>query len=65
MYIHTANNPESEELIFKTFQELTDNFLEKANIDTKELRTDSTMVAPNIKKAGRLFLAYDVLKKAV
>ena len=65
LYIHTANNPDAEDLIFKTFKELTDNFLEKANIDTKELRTDSTMVAPNIKKAGRLSLAYDVLKKAV
>ena len=36
-----------------------------AGISTKQQRMDSTMFMPNIKKSGRLALAYDVLVKGV
>ena len=40
-------------------------FPEITNTSAKEQRTDSTFIAPNIKRAGRLSLAYDVLVQAI
>ena len=64
-YRYTIENPEQEGLIFGEFLHLTKNFLNTANIASEAQRMDSTMFMPNIKKAGRLSLAYDVLIKAV
>ncbi len=61
----TLSNPEKGSLIFQLFKDLTSNFIEILGIDTGELRMDSTMIESNIKKAGRLALAFDVLNQAV
>ena len=65
IYRYTIEYPELEDLTFGQFLNLTDNFLKAANLSSKVQRMDSTMFMPNIKKAGRLALAYDILIKAV
>ena len=65
VYHHAVKHPEQEELTFGQFLILTSNFLKIANLSSEAQRMDSTMFMPNIKKAGRLALAYDVLAKAV
>lgn len=62
---YTVENPGKEDLIFGQFEKLTAHFLDVANINTQEQRMDSTQIMPNIKRAGRLSLAYDVLAQAV
>lgn len=57
-------NPGQEDLIFGQFGGLTAHFLKVAGINAKEQRIDTTQIMPNIKRAGRLSLAYDVLLKA-
>ncbi|MHB1041524.1 MAG: hypothetical protein ACYC0Q_01620 [Eubacteriales bacterium] len=59
------NHPELEDLVFQQFETLLEHFVKIAKINTKEQRMDSTNVMPNIKKTGRLALAYDVLKQAI
>jgi hypothetical protein len=44
---------------------LTEHFIQVANINTSEQRMDSTLITPNIKRAGRLSLAFDVLSQGV
>ncbi len=65
IYNYTKEHPEEEDLIFKQFNDLTAHFLKVAKIKTDEQRCDSTAIVPNIKKAGRLSLAFDVLINAV
>lgn len=65
VYTYALNHPGEDDLIFKQFLNLTEGFIAKAGISTKEQRMDSTMIMPNIKKAGRLSLAFDVLSKVV
>jgi len=65
VYRYTVENPGKEDLIFGQFEKLTAHFLKLANINTKEQRMDSMQVMPNIKRAGRLSLAYDVLVQAI
>jgi hypothetical protein len=65
VYRYTIDHPEQEDLIYGQFLQLTKHFLKTANIASEAQRMDSTMFMPNIKKAGRLALAYDVLTKAV
>ena len=55
----------SNKIIFGQFLKLTQSFAEKAGISTDQQRMDSTLFMSNIKKAGRLALAFDVLYKAV
>jgi len=62
---YTVANPQEEDLIFQQFEQLTEHFFEVSGLNTKEQRTDSTQIMPNIKKAGRLSLAYDVLIQAL
>jgi len=64
VYDYTLTNPEND-LIFAQFQKLTAYFCELMNIDTTIQRMDSFQVASNIKIAGRLSLAVDVLIKGV
>lgn len=61
---YTVEHPGQDDLIFGQFEKLTAHFLEVANIDTKEQRMDSTQILPDIKRAGRLSLAYDILVQA-
>lgn len=65
IYTHLVQHPEQEDLIFGQFLTLTRKFAEKSGISMSEQRMDITMFMSNIKKAGRLVLAYDVLLKAV
>lgn len=65
VYKHILEYPEQDEVIFKQFEILTQNFIKQSGIKTDDQRMDSTLISPNIKKAGRLSLAYDVLVQAV
>ena len=65
IYNYTKTHPEEEDVIFKEFNELTDKFLKVTGLKTGEQRSDSTQIVPNIKKSGRLSLAFDVLISAV
>jgi hypothetical protein len=65
VYRHILEYPEQDEVIFQQFEILTKNFIEQAGIKTDDQRMDSTLISPNIKKAGRLSLALDVLVQAV
>jgi len=44
---------------------LTDHFIELLGLDTRQQRMDSAFFMSNIKLAGRLSLAYDVLVQAL
>ena len=58
-------NPKKGDLIAELFRDLTEQFIKRAGIKTGEQRVDSTQIASNIKRVGRLSLGYDVLHKAV
>lgn len=65
VYKYTMEHPGEDDLIFGQFRNLVDEFAVIAGISDKLQRMDSTMFMSNIKKSGRLALAYDVLLKAV
>lgn len=65
VYAYCWDNPGQEELLFGQFISLLDKFSTIAGISLGEQRTDTTLFMSNIKKAGRISLAYDVLIKAV
>ena len=65
VYQYCLENPGQDDLLFSQFIKLLRNFAEKAGISLEEQRTDTTLFMSNIKKAGRISLAYDVLVKAV
>jgi len=65
IYKYLIKHPEQEDLIFGQFLNLTMIFAKEAGIYMKEQRMDSTMFMSNIKKAGRVALAFDVLYRAV
>ncbi len=65
IYQYLIKHPEQEDLIFGQFLNLTRIFAKEAGISIKEQRMDSTMFMSNIKKAGRIALAFDVLYRAV
>jgi Transposase DDE domain/Transposase domain (DUF772) len=65
LYRHSVENPESGDLIFNQFIRLTKEFVKESKVVTDEQRMDSTMITANIKNAGRLALAYDVIEQAL
>ena len=65
VYTYAAENPDEADLIFEQFTELTKIFIKESNIEVDEQRSDSTMISANIKNAGRLALAYDVIEQAL
>ncbi len=65
IYQYCLDNPGEEDLLFGPFLALLKNFAAIAGISLDEQRTDTTLFMSNIKKAGRISLAYDVLTKAV
>ena len=65
VYQYCLENPGKDDLLFGQFIKLLHDFTEKAGISLEEQRTDTTLFMSNIKKAGRISLAYDVLVKAV
>ncbi len=62
---YTVSHPDQADLLFSKFQPLTNHFLTEAKLSTNEQRVDSTHIMPNIKVAGRLSIAYDVLRQAI
>jgi len=65
LYQYTIRHPEQEDLIFGQFKTLTDHFIKLLGLDTRQQRMDSAFFMSNIKLAGRLSLAYDVLVQAL
>lgn len=65
LYVHTMEHPESEDLMFGQFRILLDSFCAKAGQKMREQRIDTTMFMSNIKKAGRLALAFSVLQRGL
>lgn len=62
---YTLDNPEKSSLVFQLFQSLTASFIQTLDIKTTDIRMDSTMIEPNIKKSGRLSVVFDVLYEAL
>ncbi|MBT9141448.1 MAG: hypothetical protein DDT30_02040 [Dehalococcoidia bacterium] len=65
VYRYCRENPGKDDLLFGQFIGLLHSFAGKAGIALGEQRVDTTLFMSNIKKAGRMALAYDVLIKAV
>ncbi|MBS3949207.1 MAG: transposase [Peptococcaceae bacterium] len=65
VYRYCRENPGEDDLLFGQFIRLLHGFAGKAGIALGEQRVDTTLFMSNIKKAGRMSLAYDVLVKAV
>jgi len=65
IYEYCLRNPDKEDLLFDQFIILLRDFADKANIMLDKQRSDTTMFMSNIKKAGRMSLAHDVLVVAV
>jgi len=65
LYKYTLEHPKEGCLIFKQFETLVQHFIKVAQLDTDEQRMDSTQIMSNIKRAGRLALAYDVLHHGI
>lgn len=65
VYQYCLENPEKEDLLFGQFIRLLGSFATHSGISLEQQRTDTTLFMSNIKKAGRMSLAYDVLVKAV
>jgi hypothetical protein len=65
VYQYTIGHLEEEDLIFSQFESLAQSFCKAAGISTMQQRMDSTFVMSNIKLAGRLSLAFDVLQQVL
>lgn len=65
LYQYSIQYPEKADLIYALFQRLTDHFIEVAGLNKDEVRMDSTQIMSNIRLAGRLSLAYDVLVSGI
>ncbi len=65
LYAHAIKNPGTDCLIHQQFMSITQHLVEFLKLSTEEMRMDSTQIMPNIRRAGRLSLAFDVLFQAV
>ena len=65
LYKYTLEHPNEGDMIFQQFETLVQHFIKVAQLDTDEQRMDSTQIMSNIKRAGRLALAYDVLLQGI
>lgn len=65
LYKYLTEHPEAENILFDQFLSLTKNFAKSARVITTEQRMDTTMFMSNIKKSGRMALAFDVLHALV
>lgn len=65
VFKYTLEHPGEADLVFKQFEILLGSFIKITNTSTMEQRTDSTFITPNIRRAGRLSLAYDVLVQGI
>ena len=65
LYQHCLDNPGQDDALFGQFIALLHHFSKEARIAMDEQRADTTLFMSNIKKAGRVALAHDVLAQAV
>ncbi|MFZ3130141.1 MAG: hypothetical protein WA125_03325 [Desulfosporosinus sp.] len=65
LYKYTLEHPKEGDAVFKQFEKLVQYFIELAQLGIDEQRMDSTQIMSNIKRAGRLALAYDVLLQGI
>lgn len=65
LYKYSQEFPEKADPIYQHFETLTNHFIQLAHLDIDEGRTDSSQIMSNIKQAGRLSLAYDVLTQGI
>lgn len=65
IYQYSLEHPDASDLLFGQFINLIQYFAQLAGLSMNEQRTDTTLMMSNIKKAGRISLAYDVLVKGV
>ena len=65
IYQYSIENPEACDLLFEQFINMLHIFTENTGVSLEEQRTDTTLFMSNIKKSGRISLAYDVLVQAV
>ena len=65
LYKYTLEHPKEGDMIFQQFETLVQHFIKVSQLDTDEQRMDSTQIMSNIKLAGRLALAYDVLLQGI
>jgi hypothetical protein len=65
VFKYTLEHPGEADIVFKQFEGLLDHFLKITKTSAIEQRTDSTFITPNIRRAGRLSLAYDVLVQGI
>jgi hypothetical protein len=65
IYNYSIENPKGCDLLFEQFINLLHVFTGKTGSSLDEQRTDTTLFMSNIKKSGRISLAYDVLVQAV
>lgn len=65
LYKYTTEHPMEGDVIFQQFETLVQHFIKVAQLDTDEQRMDSTQIMSNIKRAGRLALAFDVLLQGI
>ena len=64
IYDYCLRNPDKEDLMFGQFKRLLGEFADKAGVAKDKQRTDTTLFMSNIKKAGRMSLAHDMLVAA-
>ena len=65
LYDYCLENPGQDDILFEQFLGLLKEFAVIAGVTLDEQRTDTTYFMSNIKKAGRMSLAYDVLVRAI
>ena len=65
VYQYSQEHPGGDDLLFGQFLRLLEGFVRVAGVHLEEQRTDTTMFMSNIKKAGRISLAFDVLTSTV
>ena len=65
IYKFSIEHPDKEDLLFGQFIKLCKRFAKESGISFDEQRTDTTLFMSNIKKAGRMSLAHDVLIKVI
>lgn len=65
LYAHALEHSGEDDLIHQQFMTISKRLMEFLQLSTEEMRMDSTQIMPNIRRAGRLSLAFDVLSQAI
>lgn len=65
LYAHARTHPGRESLVYQQFDSISDHMMSFTGIIREEGRMDSTQLMSNIRRAGRLSVAFDVLHQAL